>query len=445
MATRSFAPKLFPRRFPERKCAAGLLGIIRHPDDMIPSLRSYLQSLGPFRVRTPLPKVIPGKVVLIRMDMIGDQVIFGGFIEEMAKAWPKTKIALVGRDNQQDIYQNCPWLAEYIPVDAHNSKSRTAAYRRIRQFKPDWIVNPMACRSLFSDRIMRYCYAPVRVGWKAPPHEQDYHRRLAFDKFYTHQFPQPDWPVWLLEREKNRLLLEHLGIQAGETPPLVWTSEEDVRFARDSYEGAGFRPEETAVCFLGASTSIKTAPHLKSYLARLSQEFNLNILMVGSERDRESSDVPPEVSAEKWRNLCGRTTVLQTAELMRAARIVIGVDSGPAHLAAAVQTPHVIAMHGMHFGRFLPANAFSSVIINPLSCYLCAGNCRFDHIYCLSSLPYELFHQAVSDALQKTSERARIYRPGGAFLNRIRPEVQPRWDPGWINPAASELITIEVD
>ncbi len=44
----------------------------------------------------------------------------------------------------------------------------------------------------------------------------------------------------------------------------------------------------------------------------------------------------------KYKNLCGKLTILETAEVIRQSRFFIGVDSGPAHLANAVDTYGII-------------------------------------------------------------------------------------------------------
>ena len=53
--------------------------------------------------------------------------------------------------------------------------------------------------------------------------------------------------------------------------------------------------------------------------------------------------------------LCGRLSILQTAELIGRAQLFIGIDSGPAHLANAAGTPGVILLgHYNHYRRYLP-------------------------------------------------------------------------------------------
>jgi len=54
-------------------------------------------------------------------------------------------------------------------------------------------------------------------------------------------------------------------------------------------------------------------------------------------------------------NLCGRLTLLETAEVIRRARLFIGIDSGPAHLANAVGTFGIILLGEYRmFRRYTP-------------------------------------------------------------------------------------------
>ncbi|PLK43788.1 glycosyltransferase family 9 protein [Emticicia sp. TH156] len=53
-----------------------------------------------------------------------------------------------------------------------------------------------------------------------------------------------------------------------------------------------------------------------------------------------SSDL--KINSPRFVNLCGRLTILETAEVISRAVFFIGIDSGPAHLANAVGTPGLI-------------------------------------------------------------------------------------------------------
>jgi heptosyltransferase III len=64
---------------------------------------------------------------------------------------------------------------------------------------------------------------------------------------------------------------------------------------------------------------------------------------------------PVVVSGNGYLDLCGKLTILETAEVIRRASLFIGIDSGPAHLANATATPGIILLGKYrNFDRYLP-------------------------------------------------------------------------------------------
>jgi heptosyltransferase III len=90
--------------------------------------------------------------------------------------------------------------------------------------------------------------------------------------------------------------------------------------------------------------------HWDELINRLLNSFNIHIAEVG---------LTPAVSIKSSRyfNFCNRLSLLETAEVIRRARLFIGVDSGPAHLANAVRTRGVILLG--HYRLFCKYNPFS--------------------------------------------------------------------------------------
>jgi hypothetical protein len=62
-----------------------------------------------------------------------------------------------------------------------------------------------------------------------------------------------------------------------------------------------------------------------------------------------------ESDTNAYRNLCGRLSILESAEVIRRSLMYIGTDSGPAHLANAVGAYGVIGLGSYHlFNRYTP-------------------------------------------------------------------------------------------
>ena len=59
------------------------------------------------------------------------------------------------------------------------------------------------------------------------------------------------------------------------------------------------------------------------------------------------------------RGLCGQLSLVESAEVIRRARLFVGIDSGPAHLANAVRTPGVLLLGPYAgFDRYMPYSGF---------------------------------------------------------------------------------------
>lgn len=94
----------------------------------------------------------------------------------------------------------------------------------------------------------------------------------------------------------------------------------------------------------------------QSLIDWLSEAYGLVVVRVGRLGDREVLSNVVDVR--------GKTTILETAQIIKRARAFIGVDSGPAHLANAVQTPSVILLGRL--GYFRQYNPFTGYLASDL-------------------------------------------------------------------------------
>jgi heptosyltransferase III len=85
-------------------------------------------------------------------------------------------------------------------------------------------------------------------------------------------------------------------------------------------------------------------------VAWISQNYAFEIVEIGLK-----SDLTVETPA--YRNLCGKLSILETAEVIRRADYFIGLDSGPSHLANATGTFGIILMGSLN--NFVAYNPYS--------------------------------------------------------------------------------------
>jgi len=90
-------------------------------------------------------------------------------------------------------------------------------------------------------------------------------------------------------------------------------------------------------------------------------------------------------------NLCGQLTPRQSAAAFARARVFIGHDSGPMHLAAAVQTPCVAIFAARNKPRvWFPYGRQHRVIYHQTECWGCGlETCVVERKRCLTSIGVE--------------------------------------------------------
>ena len=95
-------------------------------------------------------------------------------------------------------------------------------------------------------------------------------------------------------------------------------------------------------------------------------------------------------------------TIPELAELIRAAKLYIGNDSGPMHLASAVGTPIVAIWGSSNSQRWRPWSVASRVVQNPFECNPCPGyRCLVaDTPLCIESVTVEQVVAAAKELLK---------------------------------------------
>ncbi|MBN1270222.1 MAG: glycosyltransferase family 9 protein [Kiritimatiellae bacterium] len=85
--------------------------------------------------------------------------------------------------------------------------------------------------------------------------------------------------------------------------------------------------------------------HFAEVARTLREERGVNVYLVGGPADRPACNQIEQAAGPGVINTAGRTTVLEMAELLNEMDLVVGVDSGPLHVAAALGVP-VLALYG---------------------------------------------------------------------------------------------------
>ncbi len=177
-------------------------------------------------------------------------------------------------------------------------------------------------------------------------------------------------------------------------------------------------------------------------LSEFCKENRLKVVALGSDRECDCNQGNLDTIGVETINLSGRTTIRQSAAILRRCRLAVGAETGLAHISCAVGTPNIILLGGGHFGRFMPYSELTSVVCLPLDCFGCDWKCGYKRPHCVKDIAPQVFAEAVWQTFQRPSERIRVFVQAASLWN---PESgQPKWRMFEKLPAAGnvEIITV---
>lgn len=354
----------------------------------------------------PLRSVgVPRDILLMRADAIGDHVLASGLLPLLKGAWPEARITVLCPELVADLFTACPFVAEVIPFNPRTvrlKRNRLLLRWRLRH-RYDLALNTVFSRDTLVDFLARRVRADRFVAFQGDASNQSPERFQKTNRAYTELVEVPAGPLHALDQ--HAALARHLGL-SGSGEPQAWFTEKDQSTAETlPLEG------EFLAFFPGSGTAERRYAGYGGALKAFLEARPAQIVALGSAADFLLAEEAMEGLPATCLNLCGKTTLPQAAAILSRSRLAMGAESGLAHLAWAVGTPHAVVLGGGHFGRFMPKSPLTTSACLPMDCYGCNWDCRFNRPHCIQDLPPLVLSQAMIAAWDGPSEAPRIYFP----------------------------------
>jgi ADP-heptose:LPS heptosyltransferase len=195
----------------------------------------------------------------------------------------------------------------------------------------------------------------------------------------------------------------------------VWTAPGDEALADAFFQQQALTPARTIAVFPGAQRDARV---YHRYAEALQFLEGFRFLVFGTAAESPLAEELEQQLPGRTVNLCGRSTLGETAALLRRCRLYVGAESGGAHLACAVGVPNVVLLGGGHFGRFMPYSPLTSAVILPMDCFACNWRCRFETAHCVEQVAPAVLTAAIIDALKGPRQKP-------ALFAQIAPDAGP--------------------
>ncbi len=331
--------------------------------------------LSPARRRRGFDLSAPRRIAIVKTVAIGDVVQALPTVKALRGRFPHAHITFIVTPRVREVVEGLPFVDEVRYFDvfgAHGGISGVVRFaRELRAQHYDmWIELEHYYR--FTTILGYLSGAPVRVGFSIPGQV----RRFLF----TITAP---YPTQKHELESFLSIARVLGACVeGASPVPIPASEDDARVAREWLAGAGAAlpaaQRERGIVILHTTTSPIavsrrwSADRWIELADRIAERYGLTAVFTGA--PDEAADLRALASRTAQPSLvsAGALTLRQFSVLAGQARLMVSVDTGPLHVAAATGVP-IVALFGPGDPRkWRPYGPGNAVVRAGLACSPCS-------------------------------------------------------------------------
>ncbi len=312
-------------------------------------------------------KLHKNTLLIIRLDAIGDYILFRNFLEELAKddIYKNYKRILCGNSMWKSLFEE--WDKETVNnviwIDRkkfyQNPLYRYQKQKQIRKQGFEIAIEPTYSRLLlFGDAIVNVSGAEKRIGNEGNTDNLIQKEKKLADSFYTQLVQTPNKPVF--EFERNKIFFEQFLNRKVE---LNYPSLVDKINKVDKIE----KKQNQIALFIGASEIYKTW-HFENFAKLISELYStnnkLNFVLIGGKNEQILAKHITGFVKNNFENqseilnsitdLTGKTNLIELTQVISESKLLITNETVASHVGAATKTKTICIANGRHIGRFSP-------------------------------------------------------------------------------------------
>jgi len=301
-------------------------------------------------------KNIQNHLLIIKTDEIGDYILFRNFLPFFKKSnrYSNFKVTFLGNSIYRQLFEefDAPYVDNALWVDKKKFKSdlhyRFNTLKQLRSIGFTEVVNCIYSRGVtMDDSVVAAIGIENSIGFISDNSNRT-QKEIALEKIlYRLLIDSGNTNLFDLYRNADFLskLLSNDQIKQASS---LFISQRFMLSQRDNYY----------IVFSGAGKQNKKwKPNYFAEVIRyIYYKYGILPIICGSKSETDDSqailrciddDIPIN-------NLTGKTSLVETLELLNRAKFALSVDTGSVHLASSVKCPVIGLFSGKHYGRFAP-------------------------------------------------------------------------------------------
>jgi heptosyltransferase-2 len=304
------------------------------------------------------------RVLVVRLDAVGDVIMTTPFLRELRRFLPGAWITLVVRPTLVNLVELCPYVNEVLPFDCHvrsglkhlrlHMRTLHLAWKRLWHRPFDLAIVPRWDADIFHAAFVAFSSgATWRMAYSEHVNEGKSELNKGYDQLFTHTLVDT---ALKHEVEHNLEIVRYLG-GAGEEERLeVWLSQEDHTMAENLLQSRRVSPDDLLIALGPGAGDAKRMWPLCNFVELgtwLQQKYSASLLVVGGDEEEYLGRELEQKLGGTVINSVGRTTLREVCALLKQCQLYIGNDSGAMHLASAAGVSVVeISCHPLNGSRW---------------------------------------------------------------------------------------------
>jgi len=369
------------------------------------------KSYPPLRSETFQPR----RILVIRLDLIGDLVLSMVIVRVLKRTYPHAEIDLISVPASAKVIEGDPDVARLLGYDPNIWRRPKALLRKQNWRELRALLKTLRGREYDLAISVFGKWAGVLAALSGAERTLGFGSE-SFPGVMTDNVPGQHWMPGEKKHEVDYCLelAQAAGatIRAEDRYPHLFIPEQAEREVEQIFATCGVQPGRPVItCHVSANNGQSKrwpVPYWATLLDRLIREENAHVILTGAPSDLPLIEKITARMREQPLNLAGKTSLIQLAALFKRADLLISGDSGPMHMAGAVETP-LIAIHGPTDPALSgPVSQYATIMRSEIWCSPCyaakeTADCRFFTTQCMKDiLPAQVF----AVAQEKLQERS---------------------------------------
>ncbi len=311
------------------------------------------------------------RILVIQTAFLGDVILATPVISELKRLYPNTALDMLVKKGNESLIQENPKIDQVFVFDKTKGKLKSilGLVRTFRKKEYDLVINLHRFGS--SGLISALSGAKLKYGFKKNPFS------FTYSKSFDHRIGDGTHEV-----ERNLSILKEFGAKPKIRPEL-FPNTDHFQQIQHYKTGNYFCMAPASVWF----TKQLPAEKWVELIRKRAQEGTI-YLLGGAGDVAFCEEIRIKINSEKVINLAGKLNIMESAALIKDAKMNYVNDSGPLHIASAMNAPVTAFFCSTvpSFG-FGPLSDISSIVeVNNLDCRPCGlhghNACPKGHFKC---------------------------------------------------------------